>query len=343
MAKNTKDNVLIFMSLKLRTHVTTMREYRFEHLPPELKETVKKTPPVRLKPLWKARMGIFFMHLFMPKVDGNGVKVTNFKIPRPKTNGGALKLRLYEPEAEQPYKRLGMVFMHWGGFVLGNLETEHARCVRLCRDENIVILSVAYRLAPEHPFPEGLEDCQFALGWLHKNASRLKIDGDYIGVGGTSAGGGLAAGLAIKNLRLGTYKICYQYLGFPVLDAGCSTKSANLHTDTPNWTSDANRLMWGYYLKDGVVNEEASPLMAKNLGGLPETYLWTAEFDPLHDEAVAFSEKLDAQDVPLTFHDYDGCIHGFDSILNPVGVIKKAYQDQHLFFEQLYKGLNKEH
>ncbi|MEM6395920.1 MAG: alpha/beta hydrolase [Bacteroidota bacterium] len=312
--------------------LTTMRQYHFDLLPDELKPTVKKTPPVNFRNVRRARFGIAMMHLFTPRADTKGVRVSNIRIPRP-DGGKQLRLRIYEPKLKDSSDRIGMVFMHWGGFVVGNLKTEHHRCVRLCRSENMVIVSVKYRLAPEHPFPAGLDDAETALRWLHENSEKFGLTSKRIGVGGTSAGGGLAAALALRCLRNREDIVGYQYLGFPVLDSRCKTASANFHIDTPNWTSEANHLMWEYYLQDQVPNEIASPALADDLSGLPPTLLWTAEFDPLHDEAVQYYEQLKRDNIPVVFHDYDNCVHGFDSILNPTGVIKESHEDQSKFFK----------
>ncbi|MEM1003070.1 MAG: alpha/beta hydrolase [Bacteroidota bacterium] len=314
------------------------RPYHFDLLPEELKSSVKSTPPVNFNHVWRARLGIAMMHFFMPKVDTKGVVVKELKIKRPSGDDGKLKIRVYEPAIPTSEKRLGMIFMHWGGFVVGNLKTEHYRCVRLCRSENMVIVSVEYRLAPENPFPLGLNDCETALKWFHQNAETYRVSKEHIGVGGTSAGGGLAASLALRGLRKGEHLINYQYLGFPVLDFRCSTESAKRHTGTPNWTSAANRLMWKYYLQNQTPNEIASPAIANELTGLPSTYIWTAEFDPLHDEAVAYSQRLIRDKVPTTFHDYRGGIHGFDSIPNAKGIIQKAHEDQQQFFAAFRKS-----
>lgn len=320
-----------------------LREYNFDLLPEELKAVVKKTPAVRFESIRKARLGIFLMHLFSPRVDTSSTNITTKKVKRPGERKPNLKIRIYEPSrVESQRRRLGMVFMHWGGFVVGNLATEHHRCVRLCRDENIVIISVDYRLAPENRFPLGLDDCETALNWFHDNCQRLGVDGNDIGVGGTSAGGGLAASLAIRDLMSNVRLVNFQYLGFPVLDQSCSTASAKMHKETPNWTSTANKLMWHYYLGPEKPSEVSSPATLFNPTGLPKTLIWTAEFDPLHDEALHFAKKLRSHGVETSLFDYRSCIHGFDSIPQACGVIETAHEHQSEFFKSLIHGTNAE-
>ncbi|MEM8995240.1 MAG: alpha/beta hydrolase [Acidobacteriota bacterium] len=303
--------------------------YRFslDHIAPELRETVRRIPPVRFESVRRARFGIALMHFLTPRVDTSGTVITTQEI-RSGDGRRRIRLRLYTPAAPAGGPRPAMVFMHWGGFVVGGLETEHDRCVRLCRDFGMVIVSVDYRLAPENPFPLGLDDCFDALCWVHDHATRLGVDPASIAVGGTSAGGGLAAALALKARDGGGPVIAWQYLGFPVLDDSCSTSSARRFVDTPNWTAPANRLMWSYYLGGREATALAAPARAKSLKGLPPAYLWTAEFDPLHDEGVAYAHRLEEDGVAVTHHDYPGTVHGFDSLRIEQGVVARARADQ---------------
>ncbi|MEM8495005.1 MAG: alpha/beta hydrolase fold domain-containing protein, partial [Planctomycetota bacterium] len=187
-------------------------------------------------------------------------------------------------------------------------------------------------------FPLGLDDCETALKWFHDHCESFGVDRKDIGVGGTSAGGGLAASLAIRDLKSGSRLVNYQYLGFPVLDQSCSTDSANRHKKTPNWTSAANRLMWRYYLGSERPSEVSSPAALADATGLPKTLIWTAEFDPLHDEALDYANKLASHGVQTTLFDYRSCIHGFDSIPRSAGVILEAHQHQSEFFRELGYG-----
>lgn len=279
------------------------------------------------------------MYRFLPKVDESGVDVQDKVVPvgdqRP-----VVPVRIYQPQPrretsfknvfQRPRKLPAMVFMHWGGFCLGDLRTEHARCVRLSRDIGMLVVSVAYRLAPENPFPAGLDDCYAVLKWLVAHKDELQVDPEKIAVGGTSAGGGLAAALALRTRDENGPKIALQYLGFPVLDDHCDTGSAQGFKNTPNWTSEANQLMWKYYIQDrnDPRMKYAAPSREKDLAGLPHTYLWTAEFDPLRDEALAYAQRLMHAGVPVELHAYPRTMHGFDSSPTSKGVVLRAQQDQ---------------
>ena len=315
------------------------RTYQRQLLEPELRKIAKYTPPVDFSDVDKARKGINKMYRFLPKVDETDVVIED-KLIRSQTSNPPVKVRTYYPKGldRKPKKSFfkkvkklpAMLFMHWGGFCLGDLRTEHARCIRLCRDVGMLIISVEYRLAPENPFPAGLDDCYSVLLWLESNSEELMVDTEKIAVGGTSAGAGLAAGLALKARDEKGPKIAFQYLGFPVLDNSCSTESAQSFEDTPNWTAEANRLMWKYYMSEEKHPDiaYASPQRAESLLDLPYTYLWTAEFDPLRDEGLIYAQKLMHAGVPVELHCYTGTMHGFDSSPNADGVVLRAQEDQ---------------
>ncbi|MEO1485026.1 MAG: alpha/beta hydrolase [Bacteroidota bacterium] len=313
------------------------RTYALGFLPKELRKVVVRTPKVDISDIAEARKGILKMYRFLPKPNEVGVEWEDLHIEGPKMRKGVM-VRIYHPTKKKknfmkiPFlsKPLpAMLFMHWGGFVLGDLRTEHARCLRLCREVEMVIVSVDYRLAPENPYPAGLDDCYAALKWMYENYSHLNIDRNKIAVGGTSAGGGLAAGLAIRARDRKGPPISMQYLGFPVLDCKSNTYSAVTYTDTPNWTAEANKQMWEYYLpRNIVVTSEASPSIETNLKGLPRTYIWTAEFDPLRDEAISYGHKLLQAGVPTELHSFSDAIHGFDSSHIRKGIVERAHRNQ---------------
>ncbi|MEM8906592.1 MAG: alpha/beta hydrolase [Bacteroidota bacterium] len=324
------------------------RTYQRHLLHPELQKIVKYTPPVNFQDIDQARKGIDKMHRFLPKVNESGVLIEERLLTQLEHHDHAVPIRIYRPQV--PTKRTfvqlfhktqqlpAMVFMHWGGFCVGDLRTEHARCIHLCRAIGMVVISIDYRLAPEHPFPCGLEDCYAVLGWTHQQAKTLGIDPQKIAVGGTSAGGGLAAGLALKARDLGGPPIALQYLGFPVLDHRCSTDSAKSFVETPNWTSEANRLMWQYYLKDRTnISPYAAPSSASDLSQLPPTYLWTAEFDPLRDEGIAYALRLLEAGVSVELHNFPNTMHGFDSAPIEQGIVLRARQAQVVALKRFFK------
>ncbi len=247
-------------------------------------------------------------------VDVSALNVTDRKIPG--LNGAPdVPVRIYLPK-----QRSGLVpcliYLHGGGFVIGNLDQEHANASMIATQLGIAIVSVDYRLAPENPFPAGLEDCYSALVWTHSNASELNIDADHFGVCGDSAGGGLSAALTLLSRDRGGPKLCFQYLAEPELDDRFQTVSMNEFINTPMFNRPFAELSWKHYLGKHVepgsadVSAYAAPARAKNLSGLPPSYIRVNEFDPLRDEGIAYARKLREAGVPVELHIYPGTFHG---------------------------------
>jgi acetyl esterase len=231
-----------------------------------------------------------------------------------------------------------LVHIHGGGFVVGSIQTEHAAAVQLASTLDIVVVSVEYRLAPEHPFPAGLRDCFAALRWLAATAGELGVDPDRIAVFGQSAGGGLAAGLALYSRDHGGPPLCFQFLGIPELDDRLETHSMRSFIDTPLWNRPSAELSWRYYLggaASGEVSPYAAPARARDLGDLPPAYVSTMEFDPLRDEGILYALALLQAGVPVELHSYPGTFHG-SALVTTAGVSRRMASEQ---MAVLRKGL----
>ena len=303
------------------------RPYGLSQLVPELRGVAAQLPPPNYEDLAAARQLVAAMQRYLPPVDTTGVTFDNQTIVG---SGGDLPIRVYRPVGPAAVLRSALVFLHWGGFVLGDLDTEHGRCVRLSRDAGLVVVSVDYRLAPEYPYPGGLDDA--ALRWIVDHADDLNVDASRVGVGGTSAGAGLAAGLALRLRDTHGPQPAAVHLGYPVLDDRRSTPSATAFPSTPNWSSPANEKMWSYYLPDREAPDiYAAPARATDLSGLPPHYVWTAEFDPLRDEGLAYAVHLVDAGVDAELHHVAGTIHGYDGLPISAGVITTAHASQRDF------------
>ena len=220
--------------------------------------------------------------------------------------------------------------IHGGGFALGSINTEHALAAHLASSLGIVVVSVEYRLAPEHPFPAGLHDCFATLSWMHADAAALGLDPDRLAVCGESAGGGLAAALALFSRDHDGPPICFQYLGIPELDDRLDTHSMQLFVDTPLWHRRNAELSWQYYLGDtvgGDVSPYAAPARATDLAGLPPAYVSAMEFDPLRDEGIHYALALLQAGVPVELHAYPGTFHG-SAIVATAEVSKRMHREQ---------------
>jgi acetyl esterase len=227
---------------------------------------------------------------------------------------GELDARLYRP-SEEPDLPL-LVFFHGGGFVMGNLDTHDNLCRSLARQTEAVVVSVAYRLAPEHPFPAAPLDCYAATCWLVEHAAGLGIDGSRLALAGDSAGGNLALAVSQLAVQQRGPKIRYQCLFYPVADAGCDSPSFEAFADGYLLSAGMMRWFWQQYLQEvGQADDPlASPMRAETLDGLPPTTLITAGFDPLRDEGEAFAQALREAGVPVRLQRCEGMIHGFISM-----------------------------
>lgn len=224
---------------------------------------------------------------------------------------GKIKIRIYRPSASQLLPVL--IYFHGGWFCAGSLETHDRPLRSLTNSSGILIISVAYRLAPENPFPAGLYDCYQILNWVVSYAKELGVDTNRISVGGDSAGGALAASVARRALNLNGPKIVCQVLLYPVTDASLSSESWKEFADGPNLTLAGAIEAWYQYtpIPAERLHPDASPLYAENLSGMPNTLIIEAEYDPLRDEAIHYAQKLRDANVHVVETLYKGMIHGF--------------------------------
>ena len=222
----------------------------------------------------------------------------------------AVGLRVYRGTAAR--RAPALLYLHSGAYVLGNLDTDHARCVALAREAGCVVVSVDYRLAPEHPYPAALDDATAALAALHAAPAGYGVDPGRVAVGGNSAGAGLAAAVALRARDTGGPPLRFQLLHQPMLDHRCGTPSMREFTGTPGFDAASARFAWSCYAGDG--SPYASPTAARSLAGLPPAYVSCSEIDPLRDEAIAYAWRLMEHGVPTELHVHPGTCHGFDSL-----------------------------
>lgn len=223
---------------------------------------------------------------------------------------GELPVRIYKTSDQD--KQPVVVFFHGGGWVIGDLETHDSICRQLAIATDCTVVSVDYRLAPEHPFPAAMDDCYEATQWVADNADSLGIDVNRLAVAGDSAGGNLAACVCIKAKDKNGPAICMQLLIYPATDARMNTESYETNKDGYLLTRESMEWFWQHYTGGNHMNNPlASPSSAADLTGLPAACVITAEYDPLRDEGEAFGEALKAAGVATEIVRYDGMIHGF--------------------------------
>lgn len=225
--------------------------------------------------------------------------------------GGSIPARLYAPATTGPLPV--MVHFHGGGWVYMDLGTHDGYCRTLANRTGCAVVAVEYRKAPEHPFPVPLEDCFAALKWVAANAAQLGIDAARMGVVGDSAGGNLAAAVALLARDAGGPALRVQVLTYPAVDASMTQPSVTENAAAPLLGRPQMDWFWKHYNADkaDLRDPRLSPLYAEDLSGLPPALLATAEFDPLRDEGEAYAGKLKSAQVVVEYHRYGGVFHGF--------------------------------
>jgi acetyl esterase len=284
---------------------------------PTVEEQASMVPRLEVSDPAKARETLesFFAALAeqgYPRPVDDRIEEIERTIPGPE-GAPEVPIRIYMPK-ERTEAGPGFVNFHMGGFVVGDLEMEHPRCLVMAAEGGAVSIGVDYRLAPENPFPAGVEDCYAALQWVTEHAEELKIDPTKIAIGGGSSGGNLAAAVALMARDRGGPNVAFQMLFYPAIDDRCETFSMKNGTGLYVWDYQNTLDMWDQYIgkERDDVSPYAAPARAKDLSGLPPAYVMTCEHDSLRDEAIIYAMRLMAAGVPVELHNYPGTVHGFD-------------------------------
>ncbi|WP_322857594.1 alpha/beta hydrolase [Mycobacterium shigaense] len=286
-----------------------MTTYAFD---PEIAAVIPLIPDLPGDDPLAIRASLSEMIAQLPPPDTTGIRIEDRQIPG-RAGDPAVPIRIYRPE--QRSAPAAVYSVHGGGFIAGDLETEHASNVALARELGVVVVSVDYRLAPETPFPGGLEDVYAGLVWTAAHADELGIDPRRIAIRGTSAGGGLCAALALVARDRGGPHIAFQFLSVPELDDRLTTASMTDFIDTPLWSRPRAIVSWDCYLGAGRAGADnvpmyAAPARATDLSGLPPAYVSVMHFDPLRDEGVAYALDMLAAGFSVELHLFPGTFHG---------------------------------
>lgn len=297
-----------------------MAKTRSAWIDPEIAESLRGFPDFdfSLDKLPAMRAGSIFEPQSAPDIER--VELTT------EPDGVALSvLRPVESANEPPV----LYWMHGGGMVIGNRHMDDARLIEWCRSLGCVCISVEYRLAPEASYPAPLDDCEAGLRFIVEHADDLRIDSRRIGIGGRSAGGALAAGLALRCRDGANVPLAFQYLEYPMLDDRGLTPSSQLE-GLPVWTRESNTFGWRSYLGDRYgtddVPADAAPARVSELSCLPSTFIGVGTADCLRDESIDFAARLCRAAVPTELHVYAGAVHGFDMFAD-TAVARTAARD----------------
>lgn len=250
-------------------------------------------------------------------------------------------VRVYRPRG-LPNNAPALYWIHGGGMVLGNVPMSDPYCAEVASALHVLVASVEYRLAPEHPYPAPLDDCYAGLSWLASGANELGIDPRRIAIGGASAGGGLAAGLALLARDRGEVAVCFQLLVYPMLDDRNITPSSHAIADTRVWSRTANLAGWDAYL-DGRAGRDdvspyAAPARATNLEGLPPAYINVGTLDLFVDEDVAYAQSLARAGVPAELHVYPGAFHGSPNMAPNAAISRRWLADERAALDRALNG-----
>ena len=306
--------------------------YRFD---PELVPWVAMMPTLDISDLAAARAEAAAAERSASYEPSVPVTAADRLVPGPE-GAPDVRVRVYAP-ASRAKPLPGLLYIHGGGFVLGSIDSDSDRAREFAAAADAVVVSVDYRLAPEHPFPAGLYDCYAALEYLAKNAAELGADPQHIGVAGSSAGAGLAAATALLARDRSGPELCMQYLGIPELDDRLQTNSMQAYTDTPVWNRPNAVLSWQYYLGGQPATQYAAPARATDLAGLPPAYVDVCEFDPLRDEGIDYAQRLVQAGVHAELHVYPGTFHG-SSMIPGAAVGQRMFGDANKAIGRLLRG-----
>jgi acetyl esterase/lipase len=306
-----------------------------ELLDPELKGPIKKMlsqmPPQSFDDLPAARTNskrmMAAMKALWPALPG--VAIDDKTIPGP-DGSPDVTLRIYRPE-KQSGRLPSLLWIHGGGYMLGELDQEDLTAKQLTLTVDCVVVSVEYRLAPENPYPAPLEDCYAALKWLSANAGELKVDGSRIAIGGASAGGGLAAGLALLARDQAEVKTIFQLLVYPMINDCNIAPAGDTLPNTLFWTRENNLTGWRSYLGGepggSGISCYAAASRAESLEGLPPAYIAVGDLDLFAEEDVEYARKLITASVPTELHVYPGACHAFDMLVPTADVSQRFTAD----------------
>lgn len=273
------------------------------------------------------RWGVRALHRAMRLSEGSQLEGSHDEehhIPS-RVGGHRIRVRVFRP-AGAAGELPAMLYLHGGGYMMGVPEQHLRFFADIMARRDVAIIAPAYRLAIQHPFPAGFDDCYDTLLWMRQNAGALGIRrGDYV-IAGHSAGGGLAAALAMKARDTGDVKFALQMPLYPMLDHRMVTESSRRMSDTPVWDSAANAFGWHHYLKGlgGDVPAYASPALNTDYTELPPAISFVGGLDPFRDEAIAYMDALEAAGVPTRFELFEGAFHGFEHVAPDASIARAA-------------------
>ncbi|MBT2617254.1 MULTISPECIES: alpha/beta hydrolase [unclassified Bacillus (in: firmicutes)] len=311
----------------------------------ELKQVLAYLPVLIIsnESIVAVRQGMKEMALQNAPASNELISMTERFIPGP-AGDPEVRVKIYQ-SVQKSGSDAGLLWIHGGGYVIGTPEMDDFLCQRYVLEANCTVVSVDYRLAPEHPFPAPVEDCYAALKWFSDHADELGVDRSRIAIAGASAGGGLTAATSLLARDRQGPPLVFQMPLYPMIDDRHITPSSTEVQDTRVWNEQSNRNAWAMYLGEQTeeVSPYAAPARALDLTCLPPTYTCVGDLDPFRDETIDYVTKLTKAGVPTEFHLYPGCFHGFEGYAPHTEIGKRAINQyiealKYVFEKELVKN-----
>ena len=260
------------------------------------------------------------------EIEHSDVEVRDLQAPSSEV-GRSIPVRLYRAAKESDGRQKPcLIYIHGGGMIMGNLETGNLNCLNFARTFDISVLSIEYRKAPEFPYPAAIEDCIDAISWIVSNSELFKIDLANLGIYGSSAGGGLVLGTALKMRDQGRNVFKFMLPIYPMIDSSNTSNSSLEITNVGVWDRSTNIDAWNWYLNGNQADEYAAPAQAKNLAGLPQCYSDVGSFDLFLDENSSFFERLSGAGVSTEFQVFQGAFHGSENLAPESELSRKIWE-----------------
>ncbi|MEK5551388.1 alpha/beta hydrolase [Paenibacillus sp. FSL L8-0689] len=303
---------------------------------PELRSVIAQFPGFQLE----ENLELSRSYLSSPPIEqSEHVRTTSRMIP---SVAGEILVKIYEPAQRTDVRLPAMLWIHGGGYVMGHPDMDDALCERFVQAAKCVVVSVDYRLAPEHPYPAAIDDCYAALTWMTDKAELLGIDLDRVAIAGASGGGGLTAALALMARDKGGPALIFQMPLYPMIDDRSITASSHeITADNAPWNRKNNLAAWNMYLgnrtEDSEVSPYAVPSRAESLAGLPPAYTCVGQLDLFRDETIEYVGRLAQAGVDVEFHLYPGTFHNFEGIVPQAEVSQRASQS---YVDAIARALN---
>ena len=260
------------------------------------------------------------------EIEHSDIEVRDIQAPSSEV-GRSIPVRLYRAAKESNGRQKPcLIYIHGGGMIMGNLETGNLNCLNFARTFDISVLSIEYRKAPEFPYPAAIEDCIDAISWIVSNSELFKIDLANLGIYGSSAGGGLVLGTALKMRDQGRNVFKFMLPIYPMIDSSNTSNSSLEITNVGVWDRSTNIDAWNWYLNGNQADEYAAPAQAKNLAGLPQCYSDVGSFDLFLDENSSFFERLSGAGVSTEFQVFQGAFHGSENLAPESELSRKIWE-----------------